>query len=201
MLPPFSTTTSKRNDSREFAQRQTSPLVCECPDSSLRRPRRTALRCSPPVFFRLSTWELWLIIASVVLGFVAVGYLIGRVLRQQVETLREPVGIVQGAFFALVGLILAFGLTLAIGRYDARRVGRRRRRQHDRDHVPARTDAGRADAKPVAPTAQAVHGRQPGAFARGSHDPRVRTRDRRGRRSPAAALDSGRGRAHSRATR
>jgi hypothetical protein len=43
------------------------------------------------------------------------------VLRTQ-ETLREPVGIVQGAFFALVGLILAFGLTLAIGRYDSRRA-------------------------------------------------------------------------------
>ena len=74
------------------------------------------------MFFRLSTWELWLIIAGIVLGFVAVGYLSGRVLRLQAETLREPVGIVQGAFFALVGLILAFGLTLAIGRYDARRA-------------------------------------------------------------------------------
>jgi len=74
------------------------------------------------VFFRLSTWELWLIIAGIVLGFVAVGYLAGRALRLQHETLREPVGIVQGAFFALVGLILAFGLSLAIGRYDARRA-------------------------------------------------------------------------------
>jgi len=74
------------------------------------------------VFFRLSTWELWLIVAGLVLGFVAVGYLIGRYLHLQAETLREPVGIVQGAFFALVGLILAFGLTLAIGRYDARRA-------------------------------------------------------------------------------
>ena len=74
------------------------------------------------MFFRLSTWELWLIIAGLVLGFVAVGYLAGRYLRRQAETLREPVGIVQGAFFALVGLILAFGLTLAIGRYDARRA-------------------------------------------------------------------------------
>ena len=81
-----------------------------------------ALRCSPPVFFRLSTWELWLIVAGVILGFVAVGYLAGQVLRRQAETLREPVGIVQGAFFALVGLILAFGLTLAIGRYDSRRA-------------------------------------------------------------------------------
>ena len=74
------------------------------------------------MFFRLSTWELWLIVAGVILGFVAVGYLAGQVLRRQAETLREPVGIVQGAFFALVGLILAFGLTLAIGRYDSRRA-------------------------------------------------------------------------------
>ena len=73
------------------------------------------------MFFRLSTWELWLIVAGLVLGFVAIGYLAGRVLRTQAETLREPVGIVQGAFFALVGLVLAFGLTLALGRYDARR--------------------------------------------------------------------------------
>lgn len=73
------------------------------------------------MFFRLSTWELWLIIAGIVLGFVTVGYTAGRRLRTQ-ETLREPVGIVQGAFFALVGLVLAFGLTLALGRYDTRRA-------------------------------------------------------------------------------
>ena len=73
------------------------------------------------MFFRLSTWELWLIIAGLVFGFLAVGYAAGRLLRTQ-ETLREPVGIVQGAFFALVGLILAFGLTLALGRYDTRRA-------------------------------------------------------------------------------
>jgi hypothetical protein len=86
---------------------------------------RSGLPCSAmlsAVFFRLSTWELWLIIAAVVMGFVAVGYLTGRYLRIHAETLREPVGIVQGAFFALVGLILAFGLTLAIGRYDTRRA-------------------------------------------------------------------------------
>jgi len=74
------------------------------------------------VFFRLSTWELWLLIAVVVMGFVALGYVAGWVLRREAETLREPVGIVQGAFFALVGLILAFGLSLAIGRYDSRRA-------------------------------------------------------------------------------
>jgi hypothetical protein len=74
------------------------------------------------VFFRLSTWELWLIIAAVVFGFVALGFVVGRALRMHSETLRDPVGIVQGALLALVGLILAFGLTLAIGRYDSRRV-------------------------------------------------------------------------------
>ncbi len=79
--------------------------------------------CDPPVvFFRLSSWELWLVLAAVVFAFVAVGYLIGRVLRKHSESLREPVGTVQGALLALVGLILAFGLTLAIGRYDTRRA-------------------------------------------------------------------------------
>jgi hypothetical protein len=74
------------------------------------------------MFFRLSTWELWLIIAAIVLGFVALGYLAGRVLRQHLETLREPVAIVQGALLALVGLVLAFGLSLALERYDSRRA-------------------------------------------------------------------------------
>ena len=80
------------------------------------------LRCSRQVFFRLSTLELWLIVAAIVLGFVALGYVAGRVLRGHVESLREPVGVVQGALLALVGLVLAFGLSLAIGRYDSRRA-------------------------------------------------------------------------------
>jgi hypothetical protein len=74
------------------------------------------------VFFRLSTWELGLIVAAVVLGFVVLGYLAGRLLRAHMETLREPVGIVQGALLAIVGLVLAFGLSLALGRYDSRRA-------------------------------------------------------------------------------
>ena len=148
------------------------------------------------MFFRLSTWELWLIIAGVVLGFVAVGYLAGRFLRRQAETLREPVGIVQGAFFALVGLILAFGLSLAIGRYDSRRAAvvddantigttylraqtlaepmRSRSLQLLRQY----TDASIALSHAVPTT---------GGFA---------TRGRPGGRSPAPALDAGGERAH-----
>jgi hypothetical protein len=74
------------------------------------------------VFFRLSSWELWLIVAGVVFVFVGIGYGLGLLLRKHAETLREPVGTVQGALLALIGLILAFGLTLAIGRYDSRRT-------------------------------------------------------------------------------
>jgi hypothetical protein len=74
------------------------------------------------VFFRLASWELALTIAAVVLGVAVLGLLLGRQLRKHSETLREPVGAVQGALLALVGLILAFGLTMAVGRHDSRRA-------------------------------------------------------------------------------
>ena len=35
---------------------------------------------------------------------------------------REPIGVLQGALLGIVGLILAFGLTLAVGRYQDRRA-------------------------------------------------------------------------------
>jgi hypothetical protein len=46
----------------------------------------------------------------------------GRYLREHSGTLREPFGVLQGALFGVVGLILAFGLSLAVGRYEARRA-------------------------------------------------------------------------------
>src|SRR5215831_11339283 len=49
------------------------------------------------------------------------GYGAGRYLRQHHESLREPFGVLQGALLGLVGLILAFGLSLALGRYEDRR--------------------------------------------------------------------------------
>jgi hypothetical protein len=74
------------------------------------------------MFFRLASWELALIIAACVMGFALLGLALGRELRKHSETLREPVGAVQGALLALVGLILAFGLTMAVGRHDSRRA-------------------------------------------------------------------------------
>ncbi len=74
------------------------------------------------MFFRLASWELALLIVAIVMGFAVLGLVIGLQLRKHSETLREPVGAVQGALLALVGLILAFGLTMAVGRYDSRRA-------------------------------------------------------------------------------
>ena len=50
------------------------------------------------------------------------GVLAGRYLRKHSDALREPFGVLQGALLGVVGLILAFGLSLAVGRYEDRRA-------------------------------------------------------------------------------
>lgn len=73
------------------------------------------------VFFTLSTWGLGLILFAIVVGTTAIGLVVGRSLRKHAETLREPYGALQAALLGVVGLILAFGLTMAVGRYETRR--------------------------------------------------------------------------------
>ncbi len=73
-------------------------------------------------FFSLSSWALALIIFAVVAAVTGAGVLLGRHLREHHETLREPFGAAQGALLGVVALILAFGLTLAVGRYEDRRA-------------------------------------------------------------------------------
>jgi hypothetical protein len=74
------------------------------------------------VFFSLSSWQLALIILGIVGGATLVGFAAGRYLRRHSESFREPFGILQGALLGVVGLILAFGLSLAVGRYEDRRA-------------------------------------------------------------------------------
>jgi len=74
------------------------------------------------VFFTLSSWELGLFIFAVIGGTSALGIAVGRYLRRHSDTYREPIGALQGALLGVVGLILAFGLTLAVGRYQDRRA-------------------------------------------------------------------------------
>jgi hypothetical protein len=74
------------------------------------------------LFFRLSSWALGLILFAVVLGVTVLGLALGRRLRDRATGLREPLAAIQGALLSLVGLILAFGLALAVGRYESRRA-------------------------------------------------------------------------------
>ena len=74
------------------------------------------------MFFRLSSLELGLILFGIVLGSTLLGSFVGHRLRGHADTLREPFGVVQAALLGLVALILAFGLTMAVGRYDSRRA-------------------------------------------------------------------------------
>jgi len=74
------------------------------------------------VFFSLPSWALALILLAVIGGATVLGYALGRHLREHHEGLREPFGVLQGALLGVVGLILAFGLSLALGRYEDRRA-------------------------------------------------------------------------------
>src|SRR5262245_8881712 len=73
------------------------------------------------MFFSLPSWAVALLVLAVVGAATAAGYVAGRYLRQHQATLREPFGVLQGALLGVVGLILAFGLSLAVGRYEDRR--------------------------------------------------------------------------------
>jgi hypothetical protein len=74
------------------------------------------------MFFSLSTWQVALVVLAVIGAATAAGHMSGKYLREHSETLREPFGVLQGALLGVVGLILAFGLTLAVGRYQDRRA-------------------------------------------------------------------------------
>jgi len=73
------------------------------------------------MFFDLNSLELGLIVFGIVLGTTLLGAFAGRHLRARAE-LREPFGVLQAALLGLVALILAFGLSMAVGRYDSRRA-------------------------------------------------------------------------------
>ncbi len=65
---------------------------------------------------------LALAIIAATFGATALGAWIGRHSRHLSEHLSEPLGVLQGALLGVVGLILAFGLSLALSRYEDRRA-------------------------------------------------------------------------------
>ena len=74
------------------------------------------------MFFSLPSWAVALVLFAVVGTATAAGYAAGYYLREHEAKVREPFGVLQGALLGVVGLILAFGLSLAVGRYEDRRA-------------------------------------------------------------------------------
>jgi hypothetical protein len=66
--------------------------------------------------------ELALLLFAVLLGATGVGAFLGHRVRHLSDDLKEPFGILQAALLGLVGLLLAFGLSLAVSRYENRRA-------------------------------------------------------------------------------
>ena len=73
------------------------------------------------MLFSLNSLELVLVLAAIVFGATGVAVMLGRRHRQHSD-MREPFAVLQGALLGVVGLILAFGLSLAVGRYQDRRA-------------------------------------------------------------------------------
>ena len=73
------------------------------------------------MFLRQPNAVLLVLIALIIGGAISAGFALGRRLRRRPDVDREPVGTVQGALLGLVGLLLAFGLSMAVTRYESRR--------------------------------------------------------------------------------
>jgi len=73
-------------------------------------------------FYDLSSLALALLLFGVVLGVTVAGAVVGRRMRHRADDLREPFSVLQGALLGIVALVLAFGLSLAIDRYESRRT-------------------------------------------------------------------------------
>src|SRR4051812_3043610 len=73
-----------------------------------------------PLFFGLSSFVLAVVVFAILIGATAVGAFVGRSQRHRTDHLREPVGALQGALLGFMALVIAFGLSLAVGRYESR---------------------------------------------------------------------------------
>jgi hypothetical protein len=74
------------------------------------------------VLTHLSSISLTLVVAGITFGATIGGIAVGRALATRQKGLKEPLGVVQGALVGFVALLLAFGLTMAVGRYETRRT-------------------------------------------------------------------------------
>src|SRR3954471_2927379 len=73
------------------------------------------------LFFGLSSAVLGVLLFAIMLGATGLGIFVGHRVREHADELKEPIGILQAALLGFVGLLLAFGLSLAVSRYEDRR--------------------------------------------------------------------------------
>jgi hypothetical protein len=74
------------------------------------------------LIYRIPEWLLLLLAASLFLATAAVGERRGRARRDAVgDPARSHIGVLQGAVLGLLGLLLAFSFSMAVGRYETRR--------------------------------------------------------------------------------
>ncbi len=75
------------------------------------------------MLFKADTAVLIVVISLIIGSFITGGILLGRRMRATStgDHQRESLGVIQGALLGLVGLLLAFGLTMAVTRYEVRR--------------------------------------------------------------------------------
>jgi hypothetical protein len=74
------------------------------------------------MFFQMATVTLAIVLFLIVGGTAVIGVGIGRHLAGRPGSNPDTIGVVQGTLLGLVGLLLAFGLTMAVGRYETRRA-------------------------------------------------------------------------------
>ena len=77
---------------------------------------------APLLFFSLSDWLLIVVLFAIIFGATIAGLMAGRRLHHRSDKLREPMATMQAAVLGFMALILAFGLSLAVGRYQDRRA-------------------------------------------------------------------------------
>jgi hypothetical protein len=74
------------------------------------------------VVLRLSSPALGLCLFAVIAGAAVGGLILGRSRRTLHHGLKESSGVLQAALLGFMGLVLAFSLSLGLGRYDSRRA-------------------------------------------------------------------------------
>jgi hypothetical protein len=74
------------------------------------------------MLFDLRTDVLVVVVFATVIGATAAGLVIGRSIRARSDEPQDSFGVLQGALLGFMALVLAFGLSLAVGRYEDRRA-------------------------------------------------------------------------------